>query len=143
MILFFVFCFSPDFRSGSDNFFGSFSNVVNLYYAFSFLISLGFFLKAYNRPFHGVLLGGGSHWRGSNDVQYNEIHRFIAYRNGLMGGMSPENGAQLMKDTAIVDAIINGTYSGRNTRDTAKYINGRLGGIAPKNQINFLKGLGN
>lgn len=77
---------------------------------------------------------------GSGD--FGNIQDFIKYRNGLMGGMTPESSAKLMMDTAVADAISNGSYSGANTRDTANYINGMLGGISPENQINFLKGKG-
>jgi len=143
MVLFFTFCFSSSFRDSSNDFFGSWSRLINVIYAFSFIISLGVFLKAYNRPFTDVLLGGGSTWGKRESSQYQNIHAFMKYRNGLMGGMSPENSARLMLDTSVADAIINGTYSGAETEKTANYINGMLGGISPKNQINFLKGMGN
>lgn len=140
MILFFAFCGSEDFRDSSDDFFGSWSRWVNGVYSFSCIISMGVFYKAYNRPFTDVLLSGSSSARGERS-QHQNIHDFMKYRNGLMGGMSQENGARLMLDTSVADAIINGTHTGAETERTAKYINGMLGGMSPKNQIKFLKGM--
>lgn len=103
--------------------------------ALSIVYIMGFILMIGNRPFWHVLFSGK---RGDVD-EFSNITDFIKMRNSMMGGMSPENAARLMNDTAIIDHLASGGY-GSNTRDTMKYINGRLGGLSPKSQVKFLKG---
>ncbi len=114
---------------------GFISIVVGLFAASSIFSWLGFLLMIFGRPFSYVFLSGN---RGEVNRHQN-IRDFMKYRNGLMGGMSPENSAQLYNETAIVDQLM-ASGQGQNTQDTINYINGRLGGLSPDNQIKFLRG---
>jgi len=114
---------------------GLMSGLIRLFTSLSIILIWGFLYMIFNVPFHYVLLSG----RRGEVSEYSNINDFIKYRNGIMGGMSPEKSAKLMNDTAVIDQLVSGGY-GSNTKDTMKYINGRLGGLSPDNQILFLRG---
>lgn len=128
---------NKDYTNWVESFFGNgfLGATVIILGALSFFIAIGFFLMIFNLPFHNVLLSG----RRGEVSEYSNINDFIKYRNGIMGGMSPEKSAELMNDTAVIDQLMAGGY-GSNTKDTLKYINGRLGGLNPDSQVLFLRG---
>ena len=79
-----------------------------------------------------------SAWRVDAGDMRN-IQSMVDYRDSRLKGMNNEDGAVLMRETQVLDAM-NGRYpQGSEAGRVAEYMNSRLGGMTYEQGLNWLK----
>ena len=77
-------------------------------------------------------------WRSSAHEMSN-IGKLVQYRDSRLKGMNNEDGAVLMRETQMLDAMNGGYQQGSEASRVAEYMNGRLGGMTYEQGLQWLK----
>lgn len=80
------------------------------------------------------------YFRSRPGDETKHLDRMMTYRNGLMNGMTYEQGSSLMRETQLLDAANSGAYANNDqTRRVAAYMNSRLGAMSNEQGMAWLR----
>ncbi|MBS1636189.1 MAG: hypothetical protein JST26_09750 [Bacteroidetes bacterium] len=74
----------------------------------------------------------------TGNSSYPNINRVLQYRESLLSSMDNDSALSLMKDTAILDSLSAGCYSGPEALRTLSYAESKLSGMSSDRALNYL-----